>query len=227
VTCPYMESDGAYVLGALSPTERFEFERHLAGCPDCAAAVRQLAPLPGLLGRVDPAMLENSQPGASRLPTLLGAVIRDRRRQARARRWRLGLATAAAAAVAVAGTLAGVATLSGPAPGTEPAPAPVAANMDRVAGFAPITARVHLTETAGGTEVWMACSYPALDYEQPPLTFRLVAIAPDGTPEQVGSWHAGPGDRVELTGMTRLSGPDLARLELQDAEGTVLLSYEP
>ena len=46
--------DAAYVLGALSPVERREYEEHLAGCPACQAAVSELAGLPGLLAQVPP-----------------------------------------------------------------------------------------------------------------------------------------------------------------------------
>ena len=35
MTCEYADRDGAYVLGALSPAERLEFEHHLAGCEEC------------------------------------------------------------------------------------------------------------------------------------------------------------------------------------------------
>ena len=34
---PYAEWDAAYVLGALSPAERLEFEGHLSGCGRCRA----------------------------------------------------------------------------------------------------------------------------------------------------------------------------------------------
>ena len=34
---------GAYALGLLEPADRQEFERHLAGCPDCAAELAELA----------------------------------------------------------------------------------------------------------------------------------------------------------------------------------------
>ena len=57
VTAPidrYGSWDAAYVLGALSPAERREFEEHLAGCPGCQAAVSELAGLPGLLAQVSP-----------------------------------------------------------------------------------------------------------------------------------------------------------------------------
>ena len=35
----YVQWDAAYVLGALSPAERREYEEHLAGCPACQAAI--------------------------------------------------------------------------------------------------------------------------------------------------------------------------------------------
>ncbi|MGH8328690.1 MAG: anti-sigma factor family protein, partial [Steroidobacteraceae bacterium] len=46
----YAEWDAAYVLGALTATERHEFEEHLAACTKCSAEVAELAALPGLLG---------------------------------------------------------------------------------------------------------------------------------------------------------------------------------
>ena len=36
MSCEFAHQDGAYVLGALSPAERREFEQHLAGCDECA-----------------------------------------------------------------------------------------------------------------------------------------------------------------------------------------------
>ena len=51
----FAQWDAAYVLGALSPAERREFEEHLATCPHCQAAVSELAGIPGLLAQVSPA----------------------------------------------------------------------------------------------------------------------------------------------------------------------------
>lgn len=45
---------GAYVLGALDPDERAEFERHLADCQACANEVRSLRPVVDGLGQVVP-----------------------------------------------------------------------------------------------------------------------------------------------------------------------------
>lgn len=54
MTCELAHWDGAYVLGALSPTERLEFEEHLTRCDDCSRSVRELAGVPGLLAQVGP-----------------------------------------------------------------------------------------------------------------------------------------------------------------------------
>ena len=48
------EDLGGYVLGALEPSEMEEMHRHVADCPTCAAEVRRLTPLPGLLDLVTP-----------------------------------------------------------------------------------------------------------------------------------------------------------------------------
>ena len=59
MSCDLADRDASYVLGALSPAERKEFEQHLAVCEGCARNVRELAGLPGLLARVDRAVLED------------------------------------------------------------------------------------------------------------------------------------------------------------------------
>src|SRR5215204_2981775 len=50
----FAQWDAAYVLGALSPAERREFEEHLASCPSCKAEVSELAAIPGLLAQLSP-----------------------------------------------------------------------------------------------------------------------------------------------------------------------------
>jgi anti-sigma factor RsiW len=41
--------DASYVLGALTPAERSDFQRHLANCARCQASIRQLAHVQWLL----------------------------------------------------------------------------------------------------------------------------------------------------------------------------------
>lgn len=222
MTCQFSHSDGAYVLGALSPAERTTYEAHLAGCEQCTAAVARLAPVPGLLGRVDPQVLSQGGTGPARLPQLLRSVTAQRRRQTRVRRWRLAVVAAAAALLGVAATTAGTGLAGGfGASGEQP---PMAA-MEPVVSVVPVAAEVATEPVTGGTEVRMTCWYPPVAYDAPASTFRLVAIGPDGESEQLGSWRAAPGDEVTMTGMTRFTGGELVRLELHSAAGTALLAH--
>ena len=83
--CLLAHSDAAYVLGALSPADRLEFERHLPGCERCRRSVAELAGLPGLLGRVPVEQVEAPLPfeplPATVLPALVAVVRREQRRK--------------------------------------------------------------------------------------------------------------------------------------------------
>jgi hypothetical protein len=237
MTCPHGTADGAYVLGALSPAERAEFEQHLDNCAGCAAAVGQLAPLPGLLGRVDEVLLEPPPSDPARLPGLCRAVSVARRQRARRHRWRMAASTLAAALVAAGGVAwwNGIETAGEPpavawSPPVGDAP-PTAQEMQPAVATSPVIAQVSVDESVGGSIVWMRCRYPDLGYElapgemPPSQTFRLVAVGTDGSVEQLGSWRAGPGQQVEFTGLTRF-GDDLDRVELLAADGTTLLVHQ-
>ena len=73
------------MLGALSPADRLEFERHLPGCEPVPPLRRQLAGLPGLLGRVPVEQVEAPLPfeplPATVLPALVAVVRREQRRK--------------------------------------------------------------------------------------------------------------------------------------------------
>ncbi|HEY4899088.1 MAG TPA: zf-HC2 domain-containing protein, partial [Candidatus Nanopelagicaceae bacterium] len=49
----FKDWDASYVLGALSPDERKEYESHLAHCANCSSAVAIFAGIPGILSKVD------------------------------------------------------------------------------------------------------------------------------------------------------------------------------
>ena len=101
--------DAAYVLGALSPAERREYEEHLAGCPACQAAVSELAGLPGLLAQVPPedaALLAAAPARGARRRSAAGPAGPDAGEASSARRLDRALVGAAAALVLV---LAGIA----------------------------------------------------------------------------------------------------------------------
>ena len=251
MSCPYAHSDGAYVLGALSPAERSAYESHLSECESCSAAVARLAPVPGLLGRANPVALRREASSRPRLPQLLQAVTADRYRQRRARRWQLATAVAVTALLVMASTAVALGAFAGDAaiaPQVQPSPVPrpPMAAMWPVEADVPVIARVSVTPGAAGTEVLLYCAYtevgPGLATPSAPSTpatpsppaspepadahpFWLVAVGGDGSTEAVGSWLAGPGDELTMTGITRYTGEELTRLELH-GYGKVLLALD-
>jgi len=228
--CEHAFDDGAYVLGALSPSERSAFERHLAECAACREAVAYVAVLPGLLGRLSSAdavavgSVTAEFATEQRIPKLVAAVGLARRKD----RARLVVAVLVTAAVALfAGVTAGmsrVPTMVGEGPVPHPPSRPAMVQMVPVT-TTNATAEVAFEETLAGTLITMHCAYPMLSEYHRPYTFRLFAIGSDGQTEQVSSWMAGPGEEVMLTGMTRLSMEELTRVELRGRDNTVYLAY--
>jgi Putative zinc-finger len=49
--CPFTISIGAFLVGALDPTDRQDLQVHLADCEQCRSELALLAQLPGLLHR--------------------------------------------------------------------------------------------------------------------------------------------------------------------------------
>jgi putative zinc finger protein len=68
VTCAHTTTLGVYLLGALEPPDRSEFESHLAGCGTCRTELVRLAPLPGLLHQISPEDFEDGLPPAPAEP---------------------------------------------------------------------------------------------------------------------------------------------------------------
>lgn len=213
--------DGAYVLGALGPGERSAYERHLTSCLACRAGVAELAVLPGLLGRVDPASLGSEPPARARLPQLIETVTDLRRRQVSKLRRRLAAAVLATATVAAAVTGVLVVPLIRPAPG------PALEAMQLVADYTPVAAKARTETVAGGTAIRMWCRYEDPEADPDRWAFRLVVFNRAGEWEQVGgSWMAELGDELTLTGITRWDLDALDRVELQTVEGRTLFVYD-
>ena len=235
-SCDYAHSDGAYVLGALSPHERQDFERHLAGCADCARSVRELAGLPGLLARVDPALLEPREAAApvpeTLLPRLVAEVRRDRRRRTR----RAALLSAAAAAAVVALASWGVTQLAGPgdreadqaagqqAPPTDSEEGPEGRAMAPLRAT-PVRASVALESVDWGTKVLLTCSYPEWDDSWRPrsLEYALVVRTDDGRTQQIATWTALVGRTMQLTAATAARDEEIAWVEMRAVDGTPVL----
>jgi hypothetical protein len=207
---------GAYLIGSLAPAERAVVDRHLTTCARCRAELAELAPLPGLLARLDPdeARHQTLTPSPDLLPRALEAVRRqqalDRRRLLR---WRIGaLAAAAAAVVGVA--LAAVPAL---APTSNPA-APQAVPFTVVAGA-----------TATGTGSMQARGWgTALQLDlaglPPAPGYQAFATSRDGRTEVAATWGPTAGGRAVVSGATAIQRADLASIEVRTVDGRELLN---
>jgi hypothetical protein len=229
----YEQWDAAYLLGALSPAERREYEDHLAGCERCSSTVAALAAMPALLSElpaddalalvtdhpVTPtASVAAAPPAADLLPRLLARL----RRRRLARRWILGGIGALAAAAVVAALVLPPA-LGGTGPRAEGQPTTTIALQQAAA--VPLTAQVDLTTVPWGTRVAMTCTYETNGSHSYTHRYALYVVPRTGEPMVVSTWNAAPGQTVRTTGSMALPVAAVERIELRDASTQdVLLS---
>lgn len=212
--CPYALDDGAYILGALAPAERSDFERHLAACPPCRDSIAQLAVLPGLLGRLDPAV---AAPAPSAPPSLLPRVLAAMRAQRAARRRRvLALAAAGVVAAAIAAIVGLGALLTG---GPANPPSVVFRPMQVSPSESQVEAHIGLAEQQTGTVVTVRCVY----HGDPDRSWEvwLVVYPRDEEAEPIGSWIATGGMPVEISAVTHHPTAEIDRIELRDEDHTL------
>ena len=214
----YGEWDAAYVLGALSPAERAEFESHLAGCPRCQAAVSEIAGLPGLLSQVGPedaARLTDPQPDEPAPVTLLPTVLATARRQRRLGRTRL-LVVAAGLVLVLGGLLLG--QLRGPdAAGRRYAFDPVATSG--------ITAVVELVPIPSGTRVAVECQNAA--GQEVGSHLSVVVADRSGGHGTVRVWEVKGGKVNRPTGETTLRASQIEAVEIRVTDTGELVLRAP
>lgn len=233
--CAFAHHDAAYVLGALSPTERLEFERHLETCDECSRTVRALAGMPGLLDLVDPRVLEDPPVDpplpATLLPALNRAVETRRRRRTVVV---AGLAAAAAVVVAVSvPTVLDRGDDPAPVTGTGTSTSAPSADVETLAmaplGDVPVKADVALEQVAWGTRLLVTCTYDAdwVDVALPDeVDYLLFVTARDGSTEQVGSWASVDGTTMRVPAATSVARSDIAAVEVRTTGGRVVLRVE-
>lgn len=244
--------DAAYVLGALSTTDRRAYEEHLAGCSRCRAEVADLNGLPGLLHRLPDAqglsLLEPAvpsatpdadaatsrariappEPAAPEPPAdLADRLLRSHRLRSRRRVWTAvgaGLAAAVVAVVAVLG-------LRGTSAPVATGPAPTLVAELRPAGPHPVppeelSGSVRLYAKAWGTEVDTECRH-RVDAAQPPEDeqYGVYVIDAQGSATLVSSWRSVPKSPIVTTAATATTIGQMRRIELRLLpDQTVLLS---
>jgi hypothetical protein len=225
VSCSFATWDGAYVLGSLSTSDRREFESHLAGCDTCSRAVRDLAGMPGLLGRLEPEIFDEGDPEPvpdTLLPRLIDAMHRGQRR----RTWlTAGLAAAAAVVVTVGGALvlehaeSGAPEAVPPSSSATSAP-PATTVVLKPVGAETMTASVALTTVGWGTRLDLTCTYAAAHADQENVSYALVVHTTDGRTQRVGTWNGLPGRTMQLTAATATPEDDISSVEVTWLDGS-------
>jgi hypothetical protein len=232
-SCPLAHSDAAYVLGALSPAERLEFERHLPTCASCRRSVAQLAGMPGLLARVPEEWVEEPVVTEPVPPTVLPALVARVRREQRRKTVLLSLGAAAAVAAVALGAAAFQATRDDerlpdavPPSSAAPSVAPFQ-DMDVVINYG-MTAKVSLTPGAEGTSLLVNCDYPeSQDGHGRKYEYDLVLVTRDGVVHPTMQWRAGPGDKKRgIPGWSEVSLGDIARVEVLGESGDTILKLK-
>jgi anti-sigma-K factor RskA len=205
---------GAYLIGSLAPAERVVVERHLARCERCRAELAELAPLPGLLARLDAdeARHQTLTPSPDLLPRTLEAMGRERAADRRTlRRWRIGAAAAAAAAV--------VAVAAAMAPAVLPGQSAVPAVPFTVAAGVTAAGTGSMEPRGWGTAVRLD-----LTGLPPAAAYEAYAIARDGHTEVAATWGPTPSGRAVVSGATAIPRADLTSIEVRTVDGRELLN---
>ncbi|SDI85720.1 Putative zinc-finger [Actinokineospora alba] len=205
-----LTSVGAYVLGALDPADRAEFEAHLAGCASCKAELLRMAPLPGLLHRITPEDYEDQPDLPEPEPVPLAEPIPLRRKRGPRRQWPL-----AAAVVIVVALGAGTAVLAQ----NQREPEPTAVSWSAKDTASGVGAEVALTGHAWGTEVRITLrDVPA------GKPCKLVVRDRDGGRQVAGWWSTTfePGETIP--GSTSFDLARIARVEVVTDDDKVLVT---
>jgi len=220
------EDVAAYALGLLDEHERAVFERHLAGCPSCAAEVGGIVEMGELIRTVHPDDLLPSAPDPQVESLLLRRAAAERRR----RRLHRTIMTAAACVLVAAGVFLAVNSLTGgPNPDSIHGPARqllmTGKTYSATDASTGASAVVGLEDKGWGTHVALE-----LKGVKGPLQCRLLAVGDDGRSEVVASWgvpdkgYGVPGspDPLVLHGRTSLPEDDLNHFTIETFDGRIL-----
>jgi hypothetical protein len=235
--------DAAYVLGALSPAERREFEEHMASCASCRAAVSELAALPGLLAQISPAdaamlsLADDTSAEYAETPALSAAqaeviehgpppsLLPKMIKKARMRRRRM-VAAIAGIAAAVILVIGGLAIGTGLLP-LRPDPQRVAFMPVVPSG---ITAVADVIPGEDGTEIKVECVYAEVNDPRPGgghETYSIFVVDRSGHATEIKEWPATPNKQMRPSGTTPLKMSQIEDLEIRETNTDEVLLRAP
>jgi hypothetical protein len=207
----FEEFDAAYVLGALSPSDRVDFEHHLEGCDACSARVAEFSGLPVLLGTVPEAAFAVADPPPPE--GLLLSLQREIRRSRTHRRWYYAAGSLAAAAVLVLATALITNHTGSSAKPVVTAHTAAAQAMTNVSA-APLSVDASLTSVAWGTRIDLRCTYDSSVTSATEYNYGLTVIDRSGVSHDAGSWMATPGRVTRWSTGTSINAADIAEIEV-------------
>jgi Putative zinc-finger len=240
MSCQHSVSLGVYVLGSLEPGERSAMERHLAGCPFCQRELVRFSPLPGLLGRIcladiedldnvdfDPTALVPPVPEQPRPPRTRPAPARPeppvsqagpspKRRRGKGRWTFLATAAVIVAALAVSAVLVRRSLAGQP---TAEAPTAEWKSTDSTTN---VSATADLTTKAWGTQVMLNVSnLPAGQVCQ------LLVHNKNGQTQSVGWWRNGEETGGQVPAATSYAVGDIDRMDVVTIDNKQLVDLAP
>jgi hypothetical protein len=217
--------DAAYLLGALTPPDRSDYEAHLAECPDCRRAVTQLAGMPGLLAALtlDQARAAG-EPGPELPETLLPRLMAEVQRTRFRRRVTNTLVGAAAAAVLVIALLVG---LNGsPAGETGNSHLSAAQPMVALLPDVPIRATARFAEQDWGTRIVVRCVYNGGEGWPDELPYSMVVIDKAGVVQHISTWEAKEGAPIVVDGSTSVPRSQIAQVQVRTTDDRPILTLK-
>ena len=217
------EWGAAYVLGALSLTDRRSYESYLAANPTRAAELTELAGMPGILNALsrDEAVAltdlagarpAHEQPDDSQKTVASLAHAAAKRRQ-RSRRTFLAAAVASAAALAIAGGVVGATVFRPSSAPTQPAAMQPMEPMQPTPRCG-LTAKLAVSEKKWGTALSWACQYTK-DWSRTVPSYDIVVTTRDGVQKAVGSWKPAGDEAAGLSAATNIPTSQIHTVDIR------------
>jgi hypothetical protein len=211
--------DAAYVLGALSPHERLQYEKYLADHPDRAVALTEFAGLPGILNALTPeeaVALDAAPEKAGHVVDLMPSLAKAaERRQKRSRRTVMAIVGATAAAFLAVGVIVTAAVFPR-TPGTATTPTLQAMAPGARSG---LTAQLAVSEKKWGTRFDWKCEYTK-DWARSVGSYDLVVTTDDGQQTTVGSWSPAGDEATGLAAATVIPTAKIRSVDIRVAGTT-------
>jgi hypothetical protein len=207
--------DAAYVLGALSPERRLQFEAHQAGCAECTARVAELAALPGLMAGLEESdFADLGAPPDTLLPGLLRRAGVQRRRQ----RWLVG----GLAGLAAACLIALVVSVWPSGGGAGPSGPTVRPQAMQAVIQSPVRATATLVARKWGTQIDLDCRYSGGSV--PDGSYLLRVVPRSGQTIAAGSWTLVAGSETKWSTGVAIPQSQIKQVEITLPNGQPILS---